>query len=171
MVIAVSTSLVLLIASVTRFGAAAQGAEDKVACIQMMVGTGPRKCIHNLFNSLQVQLEEAVPIPLPKPSTDRVKVLATGCLAMRALSKIPEFGCVPASSIVKAYECIYNYEENKEEVLKAFAARSKENYLEIANKVEACFGTWHATKNKVHPRFSRRRDPAVGHPEGAFMAQ
>ncbi|KAL1472459.1 hypothetical protein MTO96_039309 [Rhipicephalus appendiculatus] len=170
MAIAVSAGLVLFTASVMRVGVAAQGAEDKVTCVQMMVGTGPRKCVHNLFNSLQVQLEEGVPIPLPKPTTDRVKVLAAGCLAVRALSKIPEYGCVPASSIVGTYECIYNYEEDKEEVLKAFAAKSKENYLEIANKVESCFGSWHATRNKAHPRFSRRRDQAVNHPERAFLA-
>ncbi|KAH7957582.1 hypothetical protein HPB52_020473 [Rhipicephalus sanguineus] len=80
MAIAVSAGLVLFTASVMCVGAAAESAEEKVTCVQMMVGTEPRKCVHNLFNSLQVQLEEGVPIP-----------------------------------IVETYECIYNYEEEKEE--------------------------------------------------------
>ncbi|XP_049519634.1 uncharacterized protein LOC119444826 [Dermacentor silvarum] len=154
---AVHAGLVIFTAAVLRLGAAEN--EEKFTCVQMRVGTASRECVNNLFHNLRVPLEMDTAIPLPKGSTERVKILATGCLALRALHKIPEFGCVPASSIVETYECVYSNEENKEEVLRSFAANSKDKYLEIADKVESCFGSWHGTRNKAHPRiFNSHRD-------------
>ncbi|XP_075539349.1 uncharacterized protein LOC142574061 [Dermacentor variabilis] len=154
---AVHAGLVLFAASVVRFGAAEN--EEKVTCLQMRVGSAQRECMNNVFHNLRVPLDTDGAIPLPKGSTERVKILATGCLALHALQKIPVFGCVPASSIVDTYECVYKNEEAKEQVLGSFTANSKEKYLEIADKVESCFGTWHGTKKKALPRvFNRRRD-------------
>ncbi|KAH6933067.1 hypothetical protein HPB50_011743 [Hyalomma asiaticum] len=168
MAAAVGAGLILFAASTMLVGAAAENAEEKVTCVHMgprpsrdgnqnadAAGTATRSCVRNLFNSLQVQLEEGAPVPLPESVPERIKLLAVGCFAVRALNKIPQFGCVPTSSIVQTFECVYEHETDKEELLKAFAAKSKEKYLEIAEKVESCFGNFQATKRKLHPRFDQ----------------
>ncbi|XP_077532749.1 uncharacterized protein LOC144145120 [Haemaphysalis longicornis] len=101
-----------------------------------------RECVQNLFNGQGWVPAKDSQVPLPQEAPEKAKLLAAGCLTYRALVEVPKHGCVPASSIVKTYQCVHDHYEPKDELLQMFRARSKQEYIKFSEQLENCQGTW-----------------------------
>ncbi|XP_077507651.1 uncharacterized protein LOC144118655 isoform X2 [Amblyomma americanum] len=153
---AMCSALVLLGATLVHSTGAEESMEEKLSCVYMQGSSAVRQCIANLFRDQGLNLGIQNALPLPEGVSERVRILAVGCLAVRVFFKAHEYGCAPAQSIRDAYDCVYTYEEKKEELLNAFNVRSSEDYLQFAGKIEACQGSFTANKKNARQRYFRK---------------